>query len=156
MVRFHRPHFKFKPHSIMQTHPFNSSENPQAQASPLGEGFLDNAALKVSPFVVPEGYFSELSRRVMDRIRRSEEARREVFRAPWYVSKMPYIAAACIVALSFVISSVQDVLGTDVSSVIVSGNSAATVQDGPGVSVAEADNAYDYLMISGGVDEFRP
>ena len=92
----------------------------------------------------------------MDRIRRSEEARREVFRAPWYVSKMPYIAAACIVALSFVISSVQDVVGTDVSSVSISGNSAATVQDGPGVTVAEADNAYDYLMISGGVDEFRP
>ena len=78
----------------MQTHPFNSSENPQAQASPLGEGFLDNAALKVSPFVVPEGYFSELSRRVMDRIRRSEEARREVFRAPWMALKMPQLSAS--------------------------------------------------------------
>ena len=156
MVRFHRPHFKFKPHNIMQTHPFNSSENPQVQASPLGEGFLDNAALKVSPFVVPEGYFSELSRRVMDRIRRSEEARREVFRAPWYVSKMPYIAAACIVALSFVISSVQVVVGTDVVGVSFSVACGAAVQGGVGVSVGEADNAYDYLMISGGVDEFRP
>ncbi|MGM9694517.1 MAG: hypothetical protein ACI3YC_05870 [Alloprevotella sp.] len=140
----------------MQTHPFNSNENPLTQASPLGAGFLGNAALKTSPFVVPEGYFAGLTQRVMERIRRSEEARREAFRAPWYVSKMPYIAAACIVALSFVISSVQDVLGTDVSSVAASENKATVVQDGLGVSVAEADNAYDYLMISGGVDEFRP
>lgn len=97
------------------------------------------AQRRPSPFIVPEDYFTQVAERVMGRIH-ADAGRQDAAPVFTRVARwMPYVAAACVAALAFVLPRLfsADVQGTDASVRV----SRTTAQQ----SYHEADYVYDYI-----------
>lgn len=96
------------------------------------------AERRPSPFKVPEGYFALAAEKIMERVRESAppQCAAPVMR---FVRWLPYVAAACVVALALVLPRLFSAAQAGGAEVAGAGNDTAQQ------SYHEADYVYDYL-----------
>lgn len=61
---------------------------------------LDYKQTHKNPFTVPEGYFSQLTERVMDRIHENQEEEKKPFRKGWMYTLRPYLGLAALFVMA--------------------------------------------------------